>query len=92
MLRKAKKYTQNVTSNPTPKFKFFFLDLAKSGRSGQYLAGTEKMTGSTDFRSHTDVNPTSCGVIQNQRSKIRRSNTNAGGTFRKISKSDRVVI
>ena len=43
-----------MISNPTPKFiKAFFPDLAKSGRSEKYLAGTgpepdlEKMTGST---------------------------------------------
>ena len=43
-----------MITNPTPKFKtHFFLDLAKSGRSGQYLAGTgpepdlKKLTGST---------------------------------------------
>ena len=30
-----------MITNPTPKLKkTFFLDLAKSGRSGQYLAGT----------------------------------------------------
>ena len=30
-----------IITNPTPKFKKnVFLDLAKSGRSGQYLAGT----------------------------------------------------
>ena len=43
-----------MITNSTPKFKkHFFLDLAKSGRSGQYLAGTgpepdlKKLTGST---------------------------------------------
>ena len=46
MLHDIKSYTQ-ITKN------IYFLDLAKSGRSGQYLAGTgpepdlKKMTGST---------------------------------------------
>ena len=52
-----------MISNPTPKFKkHFFLDLAKSGRSGQYLTGTgsgKKLPDrpepklEPDFRSHT---------------------------------------
>ena len=49
VLRKAKRFIQSFTlyqafivyKYPTSKFKkHFILDLAKSGRSGQYMAGT----------------------------------------------------
>ena len=50
--------------------------------------------GSRGGRYATDLNTTSCGVIRNQRSKIRRSYTSlsAGGRFRKISKFECRVI
>ena len=79
----------NHSPNPNPNVKFDFLP---------YMAMSRDITWPTQFLAHNfsdnHFNLTSCGVIRNQRSKIRRFNivSTTGGPFRKISKFECRVI
>ena len=79
----------NRNPNPSPSDKIDLL---------HYMAMSRDITWPTQFFAHylsgKHFNPTSCGVLRNQRSKIRRSNIklSAGGHFRKISKFECRVI
>ena len=79
----------NHSPNPNPNVKF---DLFP------YMAMSRDITWPTQFLAHNfsekHFNPTSCGVIRNQRSKILRFYiiSTIGGPFRKISKFECRVI